>query len=129
MVLTCVEEPSDDTASSDEAVTVVLGSCCANCVETSRPSNEGQQSNKHLHQISQRYLTHYTTGHRGQHNTHYQLTTYPSSTQSTHGMTTDYKLQQNRQTVTHHKKSDTIYPRHRVRFRSDHNTHQNTHCQ
>ena len=26
-------------------------------------------------------------------------------------------------------KLDTVYRRHRVRFRSDHNTHQHTHCQ
>ena len=26
-------------------------------------------------------------------------------------------------------KADTIYRRHRVRFRSDHHTHQHTHCQ
>ena len=43
-------------------------------------------------------------------------------------MTTDYnktdglyELQESRQ--------DTIYRRHRVRFRSDHHTHQHTHCQ
>ena len=32
---------------------------------------------------------HYTTGHRGQLNTHYHLTTYPSSPQSTYDMTID----------------------------------------
>ena len=46
--------------------------------------------NKHLHQISPRCLTHYTIGHRGQLNTHYHQTTYPSSLQSTYDMTTDY---------------------------------------
>ena len=40
--------------------------------------------------MSQRCLTHYATGHGGQLNTHYHLTTYPSSPQSTYDMTTDY---------------------------------------
>ena len=34
--------------------------------------------------------THYTIGHRGQLNTYYHQTTYPSSPQSTYNMTTDY---------------------------------------
>ena len=46
--------------------------------------------NKHIHQMSARCLTHCTTGHRGQLNTHYHQTTYPSSPQSTYDMTTDY---------------------------------------
>ena len=33
--------------------------------------------NKHHLQTSPRYLTHFTTGHRGQLNTHYHQTTYP----------------------------------------------------
>ena len=35
-------------------------------------------------------LTHCTTGHRGQLNTHYHQTNYPSSPQLTYDMTTDY---------------------------------------
>ena len=46
--------------------------------------------NKHNHQTSPRCLTHYTIDHRGQLNTHYHQTTYPSSSQSTYVMTTDY---------------------------------------
>ena len=45
--------------------------------------------NKHFHQTSPRCLAHYTTGHPGQLNTHYHLTTYPSSLQSTYDMNTD----------------------------------------
>ena len=45
---------------------------------------------KHLHQISPRCLTHYTIGHRGQLNTHYHQTIYPSSPQLIFDMTTDY---------------------------------------
>ena len=44
--------------------------------------------NKHLHQISPRSLTRYTTGHRGQLNKHYHLTTYPSSPQLSYVMST-----------------------------------------
>ena len=47
-------------------------------------------NNKHHHQIIPRCLTHYTTGHRGQLNTHYHQTTYLSSPQLTYDMTTDY---------------------------------------
>ena len=39
---------------------------------------------------SPRYLTHFTTGHRGQLNTHYHQTTYPYLPQLTYDMTTDY---------------------------------------
>ena len=46
--------------------------------------------NNHHHQTSPRCLTHFTTGHRGQLNTHYHLTTYPSLPQLTYDMTTDY---------------------------------------
>ena len=42
------------------------------------------------HQISPQDLTHCTTGHLGQLNTHYHQTTYPSSPQFTYDMTTDY---------------------------------------
>ena len=45
---------------------------------------------QHLHQISPRCLTHYTIGYRGQLNTHYHQTTYPSSPQVTYDMTTHY---------------------------------------
>ena len=44
---------------------------------------------KHHHHISQRCLTHCTTGHRGQLNTHYHHTTYPSSLQITYDTITD----------------------------------------
>ena len=45
--------------------------------------------NKHQHQLSPQCLTHYTTGHYGQLNTHYHHTAYPSSPQPTYDMTTD----------------------------------------
>ena len=43
----------------------------------------------------------------------------------------DYRLQQNRHTFTNYKKADWIQFTEdtRVRFRSDHHTHQYTHCQ
>ena len=47
--------------------------------------------NKHHDQISPRCLTHCTTGHHGQLNTHYHQTTYPSSPQLTYDMTAYYK--------------------------------------
>ena len=46
---------------------------------THQPECQTPHYNKHHHQISPRCLTHYTTGHRGQLNTHYHQTTYPSS--------------------------------------------------
>ena len=82
--------------------------------------------NKHIHQISPRCLTHCTTGHRRQLNTYYNQTSYSSSPQSTYDMTTDY----NKPTDFHQlqeSRLDTINGRHRVRFRSYHNTHQHTH--
>ena len=51
---------------------------------------EHHTTKKHLHQISPRCLTHYSIGHRGQLNTDYHQTTYPSSPQSTYDITTDY---------------------------------------
>ena len=57
---------------------------------THQPECQTPHYNKHLHHISPWYLTHYTIGHRGQLNTHYDQTTYPSSPQSTYDMTTDY---------------------------------------
>ena len=61
---------------------------------------------KHLHRISPRCLTHCTTGHRGQLNTHYHLTTYPWSPQSIYDMTidcnkTDEHLQTTRKPTGH----------------------------
>ena len=47
---------------------------------------------QHHHQTSPRCLTHCTTGHRGQLNTNYHQTTYPSSPQLTYDMTTDYNV-------------------------------------
>ena len=42
----------------------------------------------------------------------------------------DYRLQQNRRTFTNYKKADwTQFTEDTVRFRSDHHTHQHTHCQ
>ena len=42
----------------------------------------------------------------------------------------DYRLQQNLWTFTNYKKADwTQFTEDRVRFRSDHHTHQHTHCQ
>ena len=42
----------------------------------------------------------------------------------------DYILQQNRRTFTNYKKDDcTQFTEYTVRFRSDHHTHQHTHCQ
>ena len=50
-------------------------------------------------QTKPRCLTHYTNGHRGQLNTHYHQTTYPSSPQLTYDMTTQptdiHQLQEN----------------------------------
>ena len=50
-------------------------------LDTNRPTRV--PNNKHLHQISPHCLSHYTIGHRGQLNTHYHQTTYPSSPQLT----------------------------------------------
>ena len=52
------------------------------------PNTTLQQTSSH---ISPRCLTHYTIGHRGQLNTHYHKTTYPSPPHSTYDMTTHYK--------------------------------------
>ena len=82
--------------------------------------------NKHLHRISPRCLTHYTIGHRGQLNTHYHQNT---SHHITINIRHVYRLQQNRRTFTNYKANWTRFTRHRVRFRSDHHTHQHTHCQ
>ena len=59
-------------------------------LNTNQPECQTPHSNKHHHQISPRCLTHCTTGHRGQLNTHYHQTTYSSSPQLTYDMTTDY---------------------------------------
>ena len=53
-----------------------------------QPECQTPRYNKHHHHISPRCLTHCTTGHRGQLNTHYHQTTYPSSPQLTYDMTT-----------------------------------------
>ena len=42
-----------------------------------QPECQTPHYNKHHHQTSPRCLTHFTTGHRGQLNTHYHQTTYP----------------------------------------------------
>ena len=55
-----------------------------------QPECQTPHYNKHHHQISLRCLTHCTTGHRGQLNTHYLQTTYPSSPLLTYDMTTYY---------------------------------------
>ena len=60
---------------------------------------------KHLHPIPPPCLTHCTTGHCGQLNTHYHQTTYP---QSTYDMTTDYN-KTDRLSPTTRKKLDTIH--------------------
>ena len=66
--------------------------------------------NTTLQQTSSPYittcLTHCTTEHRGQLNTHYHQTACPSSPQLTYDVTTDYRLQQNRRTFTNHKNAD-----------------------
>ena len=60
----------------------------ANVLETAHQTQ--RVPNTTLKQISSpRCRTYYTTGQRGQLNTHYHLTTYPSSVQSTWGMTID----------------------------------------
>ena len=42
----------------------------------------------------------------------------------------DYRLQQNQLTFTNYKKADlTKFTEYRVRYRSDHHTHQHTHCE
>ena len=42
-----------------------------------QPECQTPHYNKHHYQTSPRCLTHFTTGHRGQLNTHYHQTTYP----------------------------------------------------
>ena len=61
------------------------------------------------HNILTRYHHgYYTTGHRGQLNTGYHLTTYPSSPQSIYDMTIDYnKTNEHLQTTNQHKKKIT----------------------
>ena len=47
-------------------------------LNTNTPTSvPGTHYNKHHHQISPRWLTHFTTGHHGPLNTHYHQTTYP----------------------------------------------------
>ena len=46
-------------------------------LNTTQPECQTPHYNKHHHQTSPRCLTHFTTGHRGQLNTHYHQTTYP----------------------------------------------------
>ena len=67
---------------------------------------------------------HYTTWHHGELNTHY---IWPPTIITTINIRYDYRLHQNRRTFTNYIQEsplETIYRRHRVRFRSDHNTHQ-----
>ena len=45
--------------------------------QTHQPECQAPHYNKHHHQTLPRCLTHFTTGHRGQLNTHYHQTTYP----------------------------------------------------
>ena len=68
---------------------------------------------------SPRCLTHSTTGHRGQLNTHYHQTTHPSSPQLTYDMTTTKP-----RTFTRYKKAALTQFTEGVRFRSDHHTRQ-----
>ena len=70
-------------------------------------------------------LTRCTTEHRGQLNTHYHQTTYPSSPQLTYDMTTNPTDFHQLQEIW----LDTIHWRHGIRFCSDHITHQHTYCQ
>ena len=58
--------------------------------QTHQPECQTPHYNKHRHQISPQCLTHCTTGHYGQLNTHYHQTTCPSSLQLTYDMSTDY---------------------------------------
>ena len=58
--------------------------------QTHQPECQTPHYNKHIHQISPRCLTHFTIRHCGQLNMHYHQTTYPSSSQLTYDMNTDY---------------------------------------
>ena len=92
-------------------------------LNTNTPTRVPNTTLQHLHQISPRRLTHYTIGHRGQHNTHYH---------HNHNQHTTWLQTTTKPTGIHQRQEswlDTIYGRHRVRFRSDHHTHQYTHCQ
>ena len=51
-------------------------------LSATQPEYQTPHYNQYLHQISPRCLNYCTTGHRGQLNTHYHQTTYPSSPQS-----------------------------------------------
>ena len=68
----------------------LIANVIRNSTQTHHPEFQTPHYNKHLHQISPRCLTYYTIRHRGQHNTHYHQTIYPSSPQLTYDMTTDY---------------------------------------
>ena len=57
-------------------------------LSTNRPTRVSNTTLQHT--SSPRCLTHCTAGHRGQLNTHYHQTTYPSSPQLTYDMITDY---------------------------------------
>ena len=72
---------------------------------TLNPNTPTRVSNTTVQQTSSPgCLTHCTTGHHGQLNTHYHHTTYPSSPQLTYDMTTDYNKTANYK--TNYKKSD-----------------------
>ena len=55
---------------------------------TTKRQHTNHSAKHHTTQTSSPDIT--TIGHRGQLKTYYHLTTYPSSPQSTYGMTTDY---------------------------------------
>ena len=93
--------------------------------QSCHPESKTPHYNKHLHQISPRCLTHYTIRHRGQLNTHYHQTTYPSSPRLTYDMTTDYNKTDGHSPTTRNLTGHNL----RKSFRSDHHTHQYTHCQ
>ena len=72
-------------------------------------------------------LTHYTNGHRGQLNTHYHQTTYPSSPQSTYDMTTDYNKTDEHSPTTKKLTGHNLRKTQSSLSLSIH--HQYTHCQ
>ena len=97
--------------------------------QTHHPECQTPHYNKHIHQISPRCLTHYTIGHRGQINTHYHQTTYPSSPHSTYNMTTDYNKTDGHSPTTKKLTGHNSRKTQSLLFRSDHHTHQYTQCQ
>ena len=92
--------------------------------QTPQPECQTPHDNKHHHQTSLRCLTHFTTGHHGQLNTHYHHLPIITTINIRH----DYRLQQNRRTFTNYKKADWTQFTEDTESAFAH-THQHTHCQ